>query len=388
MEIDIEAFEYAIQKIDDGFIFEKFGHQFLSAVLGYDFIPVGRVKDKGVDGLQYLSERKDTEKFIYQLSTEKDFEGKIQETITKLKDNGIDYTRITYVTNRNLNNIDKVIDSILENEGVALSVYDIKWFVSNAAHNEKTISAYRIFVDTYLHEYTKPGKYQTIANLDQDARLYVFLGQQFDNNRTDLQLDDLLADSLILYSLEETDPDKELFKTKEEIKNAIKKYLKFDPKLLDSKIDERLQVLSTKPRKINYHSNRSSYCLPFETRSEISDRNLKDEHLFNSFYKDTKITISKYFQDVDVKVRDIEDLIRRVFNKIFQKQGLEFSSFVLHGDSQSVIEQNLNDVIGIAVDESHVVIKNKEDVKTAIHLAIRDIVYNGSIEQRRFLKSL
>ena len=29
-----------------------------------------------------------------------------------------------------------------------------------------------------------------------------------------------------------------------------------------------------------------------------------------------KITISKYFQDVDVKVRDIEDLIRRVFNKI------------------------------------------------------------------------
>lgn len=88
-------------------------------------------KTKELMDYEYLSERKDTEKFIYQLSTEKDFEGKIQETITKLKDNGIDYTRITYVTNRNLNNIDKVIDSILENEGVALSVYDIKWFVSN-----------------------------------------------------------------------------------------------------------------------------------------------------------------------------------------------------------------------------------------------------------------
>ena len=34
--------------------FEAFGYEFLAAVLGYDFIPTGGTKDRGVDGF-YLS---------------------------------------------------------------------------------------------------------------------------------------------------------------------------------------------------------------------------------------------------------------------------------------------------------------------------------------------
>jgi hypothetical protein len=41
MSIDQKEFDYAIEKIDDGFIFEAFGYEFLAAVLGYDFIPTG-----------------------------------------------------------------------------------------------------------------------------------------------------------------------------------------------------------------------------------------------------------------------------------------------------------------------------------------------------------
>jgi hypothetical protein len=158
--------------------------------------------------------------------------------------------------------------------------------------------------------------------------------------------------------------------------------------LLESTIEQRLEALTTKPRKVNYHSNVKGFCLPYETRVEIEQRNLKDELLFNDFYSQTQNTIKKYFADIDVRVKDVEALITRVFNKIFSKQGLEFSNFVLKGDSQSVIEQNLNDVINLAIDESKVVISNKEKVKTALHLAIRDIVYNGTLEQRKFLKSL
>ena len=137
---------------------------------------------------------------------------------------------------------------------------------------------------------------------------------------------------------------------------------------------------------IKFHTKELGYCLPYETRIEIEERNIQDEVLYTKFYEQTQETIKKYFKDVQVNVKDIETLITKVFNKIFHKQGLEFSNFVLHGDSQSVIEQKLNDVIGSAVDESSVVITNKEKVKTALHLAIRDIVYNGSLEQRKFLK--
>lgn len=388
MQIDKKAFEYAISKIDDGEIFEMFGNDFLSAVFGYDFIPVGKTKDKGVDGFQHIFTRGEKEKHIFQLSTELDHIGKINNTIGKLEQNNINFERLTYVTNRKINNSEKLVDEIYDSKGIQLSIYDIRWFANNCNLNEKSIKAYQIYVDLYLHKYTKPGIFHTVANLDEDSRLYVFLGQQFDSNRVDLKLDDLLADTLILYTLEGTDPDKKKFKTEKDVKESIQKYLKFNALLIDEKITERLNSLTTKPRKIKFHSKEEGYCLPYETRVEISERNIKDELLHKNFYDQTQNTIRKFFGEVDISVQDIESLITNVFNKIFLKQGLEFSNFVLKGDSQSIIEQNLTDVIGIAVDESRVILKNKEKVKVALHLAIRDIVYNGSEVQRKFLKSL
>ncbi len=388
MQIDKEAFEYAIAKIEDGNIFESFSKDFLSASLGYDFIPVGGTKDKGVDAFQHIFHEKRHEKIIFQLSTELDHVNKILNTINKLNVNKIKFSKLIYVTNRKINNAEKFIDEILEKMNTHLTIYDIRWFSSNSNLSEKTIKVYHIFVDTYLHEYSKPGKYHMVAGLDDDSRLFVFMNQQFEVSRTDLKLDDLLADTLILYGLEGTDPDKNIFKTREEIKESINKFIKFDPQVIDNKINERLKALVKKPRKIQYHPKKDAYCLPYETRVEIGERNLKDELLFNNFYSQTLGTIKKYFSEIDVEVKHIEGLISRVFNKIFYKQGLEFSNFILHGDSHSIVEQNLNDVISLAVDESPVVITNKEKVKTALHLAIRDIIYNGTSDQRIFLKSL
>jgi hypothetical protein len=387
MEVDKRAFEYAVTKIDDGTVFERFGLEFLAAVLDYSFIPVAGTKDKGVDGYQHMFTRDSNTKIIFQLTTELDYQGKINATIEKLKNNEISYSKLTYVTNRKVNNADTFADEVFDKTGIHLSIFDIRWLTNNSNNSEKTIRAYQTFVDTYLHEYSQPGKYHTVANLSEDSRLYVFLGQQF-TDRADLKIDELLADTLILYSLEGTDPDKDIFRTEKFIREHIDKFLKFDPELLAEKIGERLETLSKKPRKIKFHSGAGGYCLPYETRVEIEQRNLRDEVLFNDFYRQTQDTVKKYFVDIELRVKDIDGLITRVFNQIFYKQGLEFSNFVLHGDSHSVVEQNLDDVIASAVDGSSVIITNKEKVKTALHLAIRDIVYNGTEEQRRFLTCL
>lgn len=388
MSIDKTAFEHAIAKIDDGKIFESFAIDFLAATLGYEFIPVGGTKDKGVDAFEHVITRTDNPKIIFQLSTELQYESKIENTIKKLGVNEVEYSKLYYVTNRKVNNAESIVDRIYSTTGVHVTIFDIRWFSSHCNESEKVLKVYDVFVDTYLHEYSKPGKYYSIANLSEDSRLFVFLGQQFDKGRSDLQLDNLLADTLIIYSLEGTDPEKKIFKNEDAIKNEIKRYLKFDPRLLDSKLSERLKILSTSPRKIQYHSPFNSYCLPYETRVQIIKRNLEDELLFTRFYEQTQTMISKYFADINIKVKDIDGLIKTVFNRIFSKQGLEFSNFVLHGDSHAVVEQNLNDVISSAVDESAVIVGNKEKIKTALHLAIRDIVYNGSEDQRKFLKSL
>lgn len=386
--LNTEGFKFAMNQINDGFVFEKFGLSFLGATLGYNFIPVGGVKDKGIDGLEYTFGRNGYEKNIYQLSTELAYETKLENSIQKLIDNKIEFDSITYVTNRVFLNKDSIIDRLFDKYKKHLNIFDQNWLISYANHSEATVNAYYTFIDSYLHEFSKPGKSYVVSDLANDSRLFVFLRQQLESQRNDLKLDDLLADTLILFGLEGTDPDKEILKTKSELFNSIRKYVKFDPKILDETIDKRLSVLSTKPRKIKYHTQKEGFCLPYDTRLEIQNRNLADEQLLDSFYSQTASIIKKYFKDEDVVVRDLSKLIDETIHKIFYQQGLEFSNYILHGKSQHVIEKDLQEIISRVVDESSVVDKNKEAVKTALLMAIRDIVYNGTTEQKKYLKSL
>jgi len=48
--IDPKAFEFALTRIEDGFVFEKFAQEFLSKLLSYSFVPVGGLKDRGSTG--------------------------------------------------------------------------------------------------------------------------------------------------------------------------------------------------------------------------------------------------------------------------------------------------------------------------------------------------
>ena len=106
--MDKEAFKIALEKLDNGWVFENFGHQFLSARLGYEFIPIGGTGDKGLDGFEHIHSRSSNEKEIFQMSTEKsDPKSKIIQTINKLIANEKEIQRLTYVTNRKINNLPK-----------------------------------------------------------------------------------------------------------------------------------------------------------------------------------------------------------------------------------------------------------------------------------------
>lgn len=386
-EIKPEAFKFALETVKDGWLFESFAQSFLSAVFNYEFIPVGGSKDKGIDGLLHIYHRSGFSKQIYQLSTEKDVTGKIKRTIETLKKNGKEIELLTYTTNREVLNRDTIIDSILDSHHVNIRIFDLIWFTTNRNANSGTRNAYFTFIQSNLHEYSKPGKSFVVSKIDTDSRIFVFLRQQLESKGNNFKIDDLLADSLILFSLEGTDPDKNEFKSLENIKESIRNYVKFDPKLLDQTINRRLKDLSTKPRKIKYHEG-DGYCLPYETRIEIQQRNLTDAELQKTFYDQTTDILKKYLRSNETAVSNLTKLIDEIIHKIFYQQGLEFSNFILQGKSQKIVDKDLQETINLAVDESTIIEKNKESVKTCLQVAIRDIVYNGSIEQRKYLKSL
>jgi hypothetical protein len=386
--VDPKAFEFALSKIEDGFVFEKFSQDFLSKVLSYEFIPVGGLKDRGIDGLEHLFHRKGYKRYIYQMSIAKCCEEKLETTLKKLKKNNIKFDLLYFVTNQNFRNKDKVVDGLYEQYKKPIIIYDLDWFSSQVNSSTGTINAYHTFVNSYLHEFSKPGKSYVVGNLVDDPRLFVFLRQQWDANRKYLDLDKILADTLILYCLEGTDPEKDIFKTKEQIKEGIAKLIKFDPKLISDTIDMRLNELSNKPRRIKCHSKKNAYCLPYDTRVEIQERNLKDSALHEEFKVESEKKLKMHLKDAQLRVSDCLSLIETSINQLFYKQGLEFADFVLHGENQQAFEKDLPDIISSVVDQSGVVLKNKEEVKTSLLISIRDIVYNGTPAQKYFLNRL
>ncbi|MDT3779123.1 hypothetical protein PJI16_16275 [Nitrospira sp. MA-1] len=387
--IDPSACKYALSKIDDGFAFESFVHSFLGGILGHTFLPAGGIKDKGIDGLDYMFQKENSDKVIYQYSIEKNAEGKATRTLELLRTNKINYTAFTYVTNQEVFNIERLVQDLIDKFKKPIQIYDLNWFASKVNNSPATVSAYEVFIKGYLHEFQKPGASFVIGDLISDPRLYVFLRQQWESKRDEIELDELLADTLILYALEGTDPDESKLKSREEILETISKHLKFEPKLLNAKIEARLQVLSSKPnRKIKCHVKENAYCLSFEARQDLVNKNFNDAALHQAFRDGVYSMLKVYLRTESVRVQDCVELIDGTLNKLFYRQGLEFSDLVSTGCSKDAFEKSLPETIAEVVDESKVIVKNRQAVKQALLITIRNIVYNGTVQQKEYLKCL
>lgn len=386
--IDPKAFEFVLNNINDGFVFENFAQQFLSQVLGYEFIPSGGIRDKGIDGFEHIFNQKGYDSYIYQISIEKNYINKIKRSLNDLNKNNIKVDKFTYVTNQEFKKKENVIDELIDIYKIPINIYDIKWFSSNTNTNQGTINVFDRFTKDYLHEYNQPGKVHYIDDFITDPRLYVFLRQQWDINRGSLDLHSILADTLILFCLEGTDPDNNILKTESELKSDISKKISFDFKILMPIINERLCFLSKKPRQIHYHPKENAYCLPYETRIKIRNKNLEDSFLYSQFKDQTEKDLNLFLEAFGLTIEKGFFLIDKTLNKIFYQQGLEFSDFILNGENKEAFEKDLYEIISIVVNESTEVLKEKEKVKDAIILTIRKMVYEGTPEQNQFLMKL
>ena len=281
-----------------------------------------------------------------------------------------------------------MIDDFTQQYKKPITIYDGNWLASHVNDSEATIRAFHVFIDSYLHKFNRPGESYVLANLEGDPRLYVFLRQQWEEHRADLELDKVLVDTLILFALEDTDPEKGILLTRGEILDRIKQCVKFDPRMLHSLIDDRLKALSKKPRRINHHMMEDAFCLQFEERVAIQNRNLNDAALYETFRSDTATRVAKYFLGESISESVCLGLIEESLHTLFHEQGLEFADFVLHRSGQDAFDKSLPDIVSKIVDKSAKPISNKQAVKTDMLVAIRDMVYNGTQSQKTFLNRL
>lgn len=383
-----EAFRYALTNFGKGEIFEEFAHSFLCFVLSDKFIPVGGTKDKGIDGSMRLYQRNIHPTFIYQISTELDYKYKIEDSINKLVKNQITIDQLVYVTSRKISDKSTVEDDFLSNHKIPLKIFDVEWFASNVVNDERLVLLYETYIESNIHEFQKPDKQYIVGNFIKDPRLFVFMRQQFNATVSSLEIESKLADTLILYGLEGTVSETKTLRTNLEIKTKIAQLVKFNPQAIHLTIDKRLRELSKKPRQINHHVNEDAYCLPYQTRLTLKERDIEELEIFNNFQQQTTSQLKKYLEDDGTSVTKILELIEQTIHSIYHKQGLEFSSFIIDGQSKNIFEVAIPDIVSEVVDNSHVVIKNKHSVKKALLMTIRNITYNGTTEQKEYLKRL
>ena len=387
--VDPRAFVFAMSKISDGFVFERFAQELLSQVLGSAFIPVGGVGDKGIDGLEYCFTAQNINRTIYQMSIEREAEPKIRRTIERLRENSISCSRLFYVTNRSISNEHDIIEHIFVDHDISLTIYDVDWLRTKINTSEGTVRTYLAFADTYCHEFISTPLTLEVADLVSDPRVFVYLRQYWEGRSEKSRLDELLADTIILIGLDGTDPEKGILRTEQELVDQSRSYIKFPIQLLESTIHARLDYLSRKPiRRIRHHSKENNYCLPYETRFELQQKQLSDAALQDSFLAQTEERLEARLKEHKIRVRDGAQLITSAFNGLFREQGIEFASFILNPMKPVAIEKSLAEIISKVVDDSPVVASNKDGAKQALLGAIREIVYKGTPDEIEYLRRL
>jgi len=391
--INPKSFEFAMKQITDGNVFECFIQDLLCQIEGVDFHPTGGLKDKGKDGFNnkglFHSDQKKKE--MYQISIDKGYAHKIERTIKTLIENKIDFNCLTYVTNQRIKNPDEIMKSIHATYNKIIIIRDLVWLRGHINKSEATIRLYGTFIDSYLHNFVTETTIPQYNDFVSDPRIFVFLRQQWESHGHEETLDQLITDSLILFSLEGTDPDQNKFMSRDKIMEQITTLINYSPKLIESNMDKRLKALSTKPRKIRHHTTENTYCLPFETRMELQEKSLEDKRIYEQFKKKALERLVKFAKVNLIQIKSVnqEAMLERVFCELFKKQGLQFSNFVLkEAVGSNTVDSSLGDIISVVVEEQIPTSGNKEKVKIALLAAIRDIIYSGSNEELSYLNKL
>jgi len=309
--------------------------------------------------------------------------------LQKLVDNNIEVSRFYYVTNQFVKDKINLGDELFNNYNVSIYFWDIKWLRGHANENEGTIRTFESFKSKHLSKFKISQTDYRFDDFAGDPRIFVFLRQQIEENKSNLELNELLAETLILHALEGTDPDRGDFKNKEEIYEIIEKNINFPIDSIKSTLISQLDKLSKRPiRKIRHHRKDDLFCLPYETRQLVEDKNISDAALHKIFVDSIKNRFSKKLQQDNVRVQNIEELLLSCFHILFKEQGLEFFNFITSNSEKFVEEKVLSDLITKIVDNSGIVQKNRNIVKSLLHEVVRDIIYRGTEEECKYLRKL
>ena len=384
--VNSDLIDIALEKTD-GESFEKFSQDFCSVIEGRNFVPLGGVKDGGADGLYQC----EVENIFYQFTKQQNHREKIRVTARRLVEFGRTVKTIYYLTPRLIPYIDQEEDSLSDELGIRIKIRDKKYISSHINDSVGTIAAYenhlQKFTD-FLKKIDRSGQGESPAFID-DPSAFVFLQHEVTNRLGNRKLIHSITDSLILWSLSDTDPDEGILMSENEIKNKIFASFPWATKIIQGEIRRRLLKLRAKAvdgREVRWYGKEKKYCLPYETRKTIQEENKDDESLSIKFMDEIKLIAANLFDSDDGEYQEIAELCRLIIHMIFEKQGLLFSHFICD-DEEEIAPPIVSDCIDEAITK-HYTGSKTIPYREYLEDIVRKIFYDSSPNQREYLNNL
>lgn len=355
--LDPREVELALERID-GNGFEKFAQQFYGAIQGSSYVPLGGMHDGGAEGfdLSDVSQSDKPERYM-QASIRADVRTKIRHTVRRLREYGRDPKQLIYLTSQVVAQIETEEQALSDELDVRISIRDAKFIAVHINDSPKTIQAFDAYLSGVLQINSHIGTARIVGESSRlPARsLCVFLGQEIERRRGNTQLLESVTDSLILWALEDTDPDDGKFLTRSEILSRVVEALPSSANFIRGVIDARLERLAAKDgtndRAVRWYRKEDKFCLPFETREIVRLENSEDELLRHDVSDAFRRRVVGSLNEDD-PVTTTEDVVRachRTLEITFENQGLEMAHFVNgNGDDQPTfsVSDHLHTAIG------------------------------------------
>lgn len=391
--------EVALDRVE-GFPFERFVNDLYPLIIGKSYVPIGGFKDGGADafGGDPLHQRVGRPTYFYQASIRPDVKVKIRHTIKRLKEYDREVRSLTYLTSRKVQTLDQVEAELSDELDVSIRIHDAKYIISLLNQSKETQACYERHL-AHLTDFLRHVGQTTLISSSQfvkDPTVLVYLRQETDKRKGDTQLIESLTDTLILWALEGTDPDKNVLMSQKDILLKVEGTIPTATREIASKLDHRLKMMSSKDfpggRRVRYHRKDDAYVLPYETRRSIEESNANDEAL-TIRVREGLIARAVLCSDEELTAKEqgeIGEISMRTMQIAFEKQGLLLSHFLAstEGSTSDTEYPAIVDAVRDAVFEYSVPAKNETRfTEIAIRVA-RECMYSSTEDEREYLRRL
>lgn len=392
--IPADVVRIALDKAE-GFPFERFANAFYGSLIGTSFTPLGGTKDGGADARDgTLYEDGTRSEHYYQASVEADAQAKIRRTVVRLRDFGRDPKRLTYLTSRTVKYSDRVEREMTDELDVTIDIRDGDYIALHVNDDASTVLAF----DEHLRHYTEYLRQVGASTLIAPSRhirspaVYVFLSNEIERRQGDQTLVDAVTDALALWALEGTDPDKGILRTEAEVLDRILTELPSVESIVRPRLGRRLGAMSRKTypggRAVRMHQADGAFCLPYETRERIEDENTADEALRLRVLKslDERLRPTPPAGLGDIGIRQAAEVSLRTLQLTFEREGLEFASFLTDGRAGEFA--TITDGLRQALAERGHTGKHGQLVGDGAFAILRGVLYGSTEDERHYLQRL